>query len=286
MMTPNFFSSLIADEVRAFLREDGIEGQLNYFQQLPQDPRHFRLKVKSDLVLCGLAHFKEVFVQLGANPEIFSNLEKLEGKSIKASESRSEFKLELPFALGITGERVALNLLQRASAIATHVSKFVERCAPLGIVVLDTRKTTPGLRNLEKYAFMIGGGRNHRLHQTQAWMIKDNHKEYWGGIGPALDFFAKQGSFYQNMIVEVHSLFEISLAQKSGAKHLLLDNFTTDLLKEAIAIKESGVTFEVSGGINLGNLGDFLLPGIDAISVGSVTQFPLPVDLSLKLEKK
>jgi len=282
-LTSNLFW---AQDIKRFLREDGLDENLFYLKSLPQDLCKFELKIKSDVVLSGVPFFKEVFIQLGANPEVFSNLEKLEGTKISSHEEKEELKLELPFGPSLVAERLALNCLQRSTAISTITSKFVEICKPKGVAVLDTRKTTPGLKHLEKYAVRVGGGKNHRLNQTQMWMIKDNHKYFWKGITNSKKFFDELGQFYQVYIVEIHSIPELVEAQQLGLDHMLLDNFSEEMLKEALTLKKPGNTFEVSGGINLDNVFSFLQPGVDAISIGSITQFPPTVDLSFKLIEK
>ena len=188
----------------------------------------------------------------------------------------------LPFALAISGERVALNLLQRASSIATLTRRLVDKAQRRGIAILDTRKCTPGLRQLEKYAVYQGGGSNHRRGQTDAWMVKDNHKAFFGGLTPAVDFFRKQRAFYTPLIVEIDELSEIGEAVDLGIKHLMLDNFTPSQIHQALREKPRGVSFEVSGGITLDNIDHYLIEGLDAISLGGLTSAPPPVDISFK----
>jgi nicotinate-nucleotide pyrophosphorylase (carboxylating) len=190
----------------------------------------------------------------------------------------------MPFNIAVTGERLALNLVQHASSIATWTAKHVELASHQGIKILDTRKTTPGLRSLEKYAVRVGGGYNHRLGQTDTWMIKDNHKTSLGGLEGAWKFFLGQGAFYNNIVVEIHSIDELKEAIRLGCKNIMLDNFSPDLIKEAVKLKQSGMTFEVSGGLNLQTLPQYLIAGVDALSLGSLTYSAPRVDLSLKFK--
>jgi len=151
-----------------------------------------------------------------------------------------------------------------------------------GIKILDTRKTTPGLRFLEKYAVRVGGGFNHRMGQTDTWMIKDNHKSFFGGLKGALEFFGKMGSFYNSVVVEIHNTSELEEAISHGVKHVMLDNFTPEQVSEAISLKRDSMTFEVSGGINLDNIKNYLISGVDGISIGKITYDAPSVDISLK----
>jgi nicotinate-nucleotide pyrophosphorylase (carboxylating) len=195
-----------------------------------------------------------------------------------------EFPEAVPFNVAVTGERLALNLLQHASSISTWTQKHVEKASSKKIKLLDTRKTTPGLRSLEKYAVRVGGGFNHRLGQTDSWMIKDNHKSSLGGLEGALKFFLDQGAFYNNIIAEIHDIEELKKAQDLGLTHLMLDNFSPDKISEAIKLKKNGVSFEVSGGVNLENLERYLIDGVDAISMGSLIYSAPRVDISLKFK--
>lgn len=274
-------------DFESFFREDEYNKNAFYFLQLPSDIVECELKIKSDLLLCGLPFFIHAFEYLNSGIELTDGIEGLlenEGKYFKKGES---LHLKLPFNVALTGERVALNLLQRASSVATYTQKFVNKAYEISqgkIKILDTRKTTPGLRSLEKYAVRIGGGHNHRFSQSDAWMIKDNHKSFFGGLEGAWNFFQETKTYYQNTIVEIHSLEELKKAQSLGVRLFLLDNFSKEDLKQAISLKRSGDSFEVSGGVNLQNLNDYLIEGIDAVSVGALTHSAPQVDLSLKMK--
>jgi nicotinate-nucleotide pyrophosphorylase (carboxylating) len=188
--------------------------------------------------------------------------------------------------VALSGERVALNLLSHASAIATYTHQLVKKASAKNIVILDTRKTTPGLRWLEKYAVVCGGGKNHRWSQTDMWMIKDNHKTLMGGVKGALEYFQNMGAYYNPILLEVHSLEELRQGLELGIRHFMLDNFSSNDIAKAVAIKKAQTTFEISGGVTLENIDQYLIAGIDAISVGSLTQNPPRIDLSLKMESR
>jgi nicotinate-nucleotide pyrophosphorylase (carboxylating) len=221
------------------------------------------------------------FNYLGANLnyEIFK---KYEGRQFAKGEIIS---FSLPFSIALTGERIALNLLQRGSAVATHTFKFTTLANPYNVRILDTRKTTPGLRSLEKYAVRIGGGFNHRFSQADVWMIKDNHKTFFGGLKPAWDFFQNMQTHYQIIVVEIHSLDELKQAIELGIKHVMLDNFSIDGINKAIELKKMGMTIEISGGVTIDNCEQYFISGVDAISIGALTHSAPHVDLSMKIKK-
>lgn len=264
-----------------FFAEDDLHGNAFYLNQLPKESVRCTLKIKSDVTLSGLPYFVGAFNFLGA---------KLDGEFFKQFEGRTFSKgeaigFELPFNIALSGERVALNLLQQSTRITTFTKKFVDAAKESQVKILDTRKTTPGLRTLEKYAVRMGGAYNHRFSQSDAWMIKDNHKAYFGGLPAAWEFFQSMHTFYQNIVVEIHSLAELEVAKGLGVKHVMLDNFSAQELRNAVAGKVQGMTYEVSGGVRLETLGDFLIDGIDAISIGALTHSAPHVDLSMKINK-
>lgn len=269
-------------QIEQWLREDDLARNFYYFNNLPNDPVHLQLKIKSPLILSGTDFFAATFESLGAEVD-FSFLSDFEGK--KLDPMVIHFPMPIPFAIAVTGERLALNLIQTASSISTWTRKHVELAAHKGIKILDTRKTTPGLRVLEKYAVRVGGGFNHRFGQVDSWMIKDNHKTCLGGLKEAWNFFINQGAFYNNIVVEIHSLNELQEALNLGCRHVMLDNFSPDQILEAIKIKPNNVTYEVSGGIKFENLEDYLIDGVDSISMGSLIYSAPRVDLSLKFKK-
>jgi nicotinate-nucleotide pyrophosphorylase (carboxylating) len=268
-------------EIENWLKEDDLTRNFHYTRSLPKHPVKLSLKVKSPLVFAGTDYFRATFLALGSHAD-FSILNEFEGKSLGVQ--TIELSEPLPFNVAVTGERLALNLLQHASSVATWTDKHVQQAKNSGIKILDTRKTTPGLRALEKYAVRIGGGYNHRLGQTDSWMIKDNHKTSLGGLKAAWDFFLGQGAFYNNIIVEIHSLTELKEAIALGCTHVMLDNFEPEAIREAIKLKKPGMTYEVSGGLNLGTMSNYLIEGVDALSMGSITYSAPRVDLSLKFK--
>lgn len=279
----DFTLSSLYPQIKTWLEEDDLARNFHYIRSLPKTDVKLYLKIKSSLVLAGADYFAATFSQLGAHEETFEFLRNWEGREFKAGEV-IEVPTPMSFSTAITGERLALNLLQHASSIATWTKKHVELASKKNIKLLDTRKTTPGLRSLEKYAVRVGGGFNHRLGQTDSWMIKDNHKACLGGLEGAFKFFQEQGAFYNTIITEIHDLSELATAQRLGLRHLLLDNFSPEQIISAVALKTPGMTYEVSGGVRLENLTSYLIEGVDAISLGSLIYSAPRVDLSLKFK--
>jgi nicotinate-nucleotide pyrophosphorylase (carboxylating) len=280
--------SLLNTSLNQFLsvkfEEDDLTRNLSYMQTLPGDLVECQLKVKSDLVLSGTKVFANSFNYLLNNCVDENILMEHEGKFLSGSDQHV-FKFKLPFNVALTGERIALNLLHRSCSVSTLTKIFVDLADPFGIAILDTRKTTPGLRSLEKAAVVTGGGKNHRLGQTDMWMIKDNHKKFFGGLKQAVEYFYSVGGFYTPLLAEIHDLQELQQAIELNIKHVMLDNFSPDDVKQAIDLKPDQMTYEVSGGMTLETITPYLIPGVDAISVGSLTSFPERVDLSLKMDR-
>lgn len=267
--------------IKNWLEEDGLNRNFYYTKSLPDKPVYLELKIKSDLFFSGADFFIAVFKELGVSEEVFSKLYNYEGKKINKGEV-IKFDTPVPFSVALSGERLALNLIQHASSISTYTNILAQMAAIHNIKILDTRKTTPGLRMLEKYAVRVGGGYNHRFDQVDTWMVKDNHKTCLGGIEQAINFFKKQGSFYNQIVVEIHDLAELEIAKKLGVTHFLLDNFSPEDIHKAIKLKEKGMTYEISGGITLENIASYFISGVDAISTSSLTNSTPRVDISLK----
>lgn len=267
-----------------FFQEDDLSRNFAYISKLPSDKVQCTLKLKDDMILAGLPFFFETFNYLLNQHIDYSKFNEFEGKRI-FKKDKTELHFELPFNVVLTGERIALNLLQRCSSIATHTNTFVQKTEGTNVQILDTRKTTPGHRALEKYGVQVGGGKNHRFGQVDSWMVKDNHKSFFGGLKEALNYFENINSFYTPVIVEIHSLDELKEGLELNIKHFMLDNFSPEQIKEAIKIKRDGITYEVSGGISLDNLENYLIEGVDAISTGSITYNAPHRDISLKYKR-
>ncbi len=191
-------------------------------------------------------------------------------------------RIEGPAAALLTAERTALNLLQRLSGIATATRAYVDAAAGR-ITVLDTRKTTPSLRALEKYAVRVGGGSNHRFGLFDLILIKDNHVRLAGGIAQALAT-ARAASPGLPVEVEAQTVADASEAADAGADIILLDNMTTPEIRQAVAIVAGRAKTEVSGGVTLERIPELATTGADFVSVGALTHSVLAADISLDIE--
>ena len=187
----------------------------------------------------------------------------------------------------LMAERLVLNCMQRMSGIATTTRKYVEAVAGTEVKILDTRKTTPLMRTLEKWAVRIGGGHNHRFGLYDMILIKDNHNDSSGGIHASLEKAKKYLAANNLSIpieVETRNLDEVKQALETGiANRIMLDNFTPDQIKEALVIINKQVATEASGGITILNLREYALTGVDYISIGALTHSVKSLDLSLKI---
>jgi nicotinate-nucleotide pyrophosphorylase (carboxylating) len=233
---------------------------------------------KSELVVAGLDVAAETFRQLDAAVVI---------EVLWADGSRVNANEPIAFVTGdavalLTAERTALNFLQRLSGIATLTAKFVTAAAGR-ITILDTRKTTPGLRALEKYAVRCGGGTNHRHRLDDGILIKDNHKRLAGGVGPAA-IAAMQHANGLPVEVEVENLAELDAVLATGVPRILLDNFTTHDIRAAVARVNGRAKIEVSGGVTLDRIPELATTGADFVSVGALTHSAPAADLSFELE--
>ena len=185
----------------------------------------------------------------------------------------------------LKGERVALNFLGRLSGIATLTARFVRAVEGTGTQILDTRKTTPGLRELEKRAVATGGGTNHRSGLHDAILVKENHIEAAGGVGEATRRALAAARDRMQVEVECASLEEVEETLNAGASMILLDNMTPDELRRAVELTAGRAKLEASGGVTLENVGEIAETGVDYISVGALTHSAPALDLSLRMER-
>ncbi|NDJ60599.1 MAG: carboxylating nicotinate-nucleotide diphosphorylase [Chloroflexi bacterium] len=186
----------------------------------------------------------------------------------------------------LTGERVALNFLQQLSGIATLTAQFVAAAAGTNAVILDTRKTTPGWRLLEKYAVRMGGGQNHRIGLYDMVMIKDNHIEAAGGITPAVNAVRADSIGATLPIeVEVETLAQLREALDLNVERILLDNMSVEMMREAVALTAGRTPLEASGNMTLQRIGSVAQTGVDYISVGALTHSAPALDLSMRLSR-
>src|SRR5437867_2901388 len=234
---------------------------------------------KEDLVLAGWPVAVHTFQRIC--PVISAEATFVDGDSVQRGSVVG--RVGGPAAKLLTGERVALNFLQRLSGIATQTRKYVDAVSGTRAVILDTRKTTPGLRVLEKYAVRVGGGKNHRFGLYDGVLIKENHITAAGGVREAIRRARSRVDHLKKIEVEVTNLQELNEALDAKAEIILLDNMTVRQVEAAVDQVNGRALLEASGGIHLENVREYALTGIDFITVGALTHSPRAVDISLKI---
>lgn len=245
---------------------------------VPNETTKARIIVREEAVLCGLAWFYQVIQQV--DPHIKINCLYQEGDLMKRDTSVIE--LEGSARSLLTAERTSLNFLQLLSGVATTTRYFVKAVQSTKVGIYDTRKTLPGLRLAQKYAVIVGGGCNQRLALYDGILIKENHIAAAGGVSEALKkaFALNSGVDIQ---IEVETLEQLQEALANGATSILLDNFSTDMMQQAVALNQSKAVLEVSGGVDFAILQAIAKTGIDRISVGALTKNIRATDYSMKL---
>jgi len=235
------------------------------------------LVAKEDFILSGIDVARRVFHLLSADTAFEKLIE--DGQTVKRGDVLAWIKGDA--AVLLQGERVALNLLQRMCGVATLTADFVKQVEGTGAVIVDTRKTTPGLRVLEKYSVRMGGGGNHRMALYDAVLIKENHIAAAGGIMSAVGRARQNVPHTQKVEVEVRNLDEVAEALDAGADILLLDNMSPELLITAVDMVDGRAITEASGGVNLETVRDIAVTGVRLISVGALTHSYRAVDISM-----
>jgi len=272
-------NSFILDPIlRRALEEDIGTGDVTTLATIePGTQASAELVAKEDFVLSGIDVAQRVFQLLSAE----TAFEKLitDGQTVKRGDVIAWIKGDA--AVLLQGERVALNLLQRMCGVATLTAAFVREVEGTRAVVVDTRKTTPGLRVLEKYSVRMGGGGNHRMALYDAVLIKENHVAAAGGITAAVSRAKQRVPHTQKIEVEVRNQDEVAEALAAGADILLLDNMTLDELSAAVALVGDQAITEASGGVNLETVRDIAETGVRLISVGALTHSYRAVDISM-----
>jgi len=253
------------------------------------------VRAKQECILAGvgaITRIFEVFAQLesaigmesraniSVNPEVFDGVRLKEGSTVAVIRHEARVILSC--------ERVILNMLQRLSGIATLTRRFVDAVEGTKVRILDTRKTVPGLRLLDKYGVRCGGGQNHRLDLSDGVLIKNNHISLAGGIVPALERALKNRRGPQPIEVEVRTFDEFEQAITHGAEAVLLDNMTPEEVRKCVArvlTHTRRIPLEVSGGVSLDNVRAYAETGVDFISVGALTHSPAAVDMNLRVRR-
>ena len=249
---------------------------------IPENQRNDAYFVaKADGVLCGLDAAMRVFEILD---DTFSyTAYKKDGDEVKKGEVIVDFSGKT--ACLLKGERTALNLIQHMSGIATMTHKAVELCKGTNAAVTDTRKTLPGLRAIQKYAVVCGGGKNHRFNLSDAAMLKDNHIDAGGGITKTVNTLRGKIGHTVKIEVETRTLDEVKEAVEAGADIIMLDNMSLDEMKEAVRLIGGKALTEASGNVTLDNIKTVAEAGVDIISMGAITHSVKAFDISMKIRR-
>lgn len=280
MTTSKVTQKLHWDEVLlATLREDIPWEDVSANAVVPSDARgHADLIAKAEGVVAGLSVFARVFELLDEDVEIVFHVE--EGEFVRSGTLLAEVTGNMRAIL--SGERTALNFLQRMSGIATYTRQTAKLLEGTKTVLLDTRKTTPLLRSFEKYAVSVGGGKNHRFNLSDGVLLKDNHIGAAGGIANAVAAARAYAPFVRKVEVEVETLAQVEEALSAGADIIMLDNMKGETLEKAIAMIGDKAQTEISGNVTLENVARYVTLGVDFISSGALTHSAPILDVSLK----
>jgi nicotinate-nucleotide pyrophosphorylase (carboxylating) len=236
---------------------------------------------KQELILAGLDIAAQTFHRLSDSPIIWMT-ECSDGKKIKIGQPIARIEAEAWVILA--AERTALNFIQRLSGVATLTKQYVDRIAGTRARIVDTRKTTPGMRILEKYAVRCGGGLNHRFGLNDGCLIKDNHIQLVGGIKKAVEMIRRNIPHIWRIEVEVETLEQVEECLRLGIEAVLLDNMPIPVIAEAVKMIKGKMLVEASGGISLENVLEIAQTGVDLISIGALTHSAPAVDVSLELD--
>ena len=273
---------LTREMVAAFLAEDIGHGDITTRATVDDSARgRARIEARASFVVAGLDVARTCFDVAGPGSVEWRS-QSQDGATVAAGQKLVE--LDGSLATILIAERSALNLLARLSGIATLTRSFVTRIEGTSARIVDTRKTTPGLRLFEKYAVRAGGGRNHRFGLDDGILIKDNHIRAAGGVGEAVRRARNEAPHGLVVEIEVTDLDELDEALAAGADALLLDNMSVDMVKQAVARAGGKALLEASGGIDLDNVRAYAEAGVDLISVGALTHSARAVDVALEVE--
>lgn len=277
------YQEALKNQIRAWLAEDVGSGDITTAVTVPAGTRtNATIHVKQAGIIAGTQVARLVFAMV--DPELVFEACVKDGQWVDKGTVLAEVSGSAHSIL--TGERLALNLMQRLSGIATKTHQYVQALEGLPTRLVDTRKTTPGHRQLEKYAVRAGGGYNHRFGLYDAVMIKDNHIEAAGGIAAAVTAARKQIPHTMKIEVEAETLDQVKQVLASGADIIMLDNMSTDLMQQAVSLirqQAPHVIIEASGGVSLQTIRSIAESGVDVISVGALTYSFESLDISLDL---
>lgn len=280
MMLPQFY---VDDLIQQAIREDinYIDTSVDYLIP-PEQAGKARFLAKADGVLCGLPVALRVFELL--DPAFQAQCFYEDGDALRKGDIIAEISGST--AMLLKGERTALNLIQHMSGIATATARAVRLVEGTRASITDTRKTLPGLRSLQKYSVVCGGGKNHRYNLSDGAMLKDNHIDAAGGITSAITLLRKKLGHMVKIEVETRNLDEVAEALRAGAEIIMLDNMTLDMMREAVKMTDGKALLEASGGITLDTLRPVAETGVDIISIGALTHSVQAFDISMKLVRE
>ncbi len=275
----------LESSIDLWFREDIGEGDHTTFSTIPIDATgSAKLLVKEAGILAGHAVAQRIFQRFDKDIELHPLME--DGSSISPGDL--VFRVRGKVHTILQCERLVLNVMQRMSGIATTTSAYVNLLEGTGTKILDTRKTTPGMRFLEKEAVRLGGGINHRFGLYDMIMIKDNHIDFAGGISQAIDAcraYLEKKQLALDIVVEARSLDDVEvILSKGGVRRILLDNFSVEMTRKAVQLIDQRIETESSGGITMKTIRKYAECGVDYISVGALTHQIKSLDLSLKAD--
>ena len=274
--------SSITALVKNTLKEDIENGDITTRNIFSKDKSAVaEVVAREPMILCGLDIFQAVFQKLTSKVK-FSSKNYKDGDEV--SEGETIVRVECDVVSLLEGERSALNILQWLSGISTLTNRYVKKAKP--IKILDTRKTTPGLREFEKYAVICGGGNNHRFGLYDQVLIKDNHIELAGGITKAVKLIKEKIAKDNIIEVEVKTMEEVEEALDNNVDIIMLDNMNIEIMKQAINKINGKAKIEISGGVTYAMLGEISKIGADFISIGALTHSAAAVDISMNITPK
>ena len=278
ILTDSYITALVKNTLKEDI-ENGDITTRNIFSK--EKSAVAEVVAREPMILCGLDIFQAVFQKLSSDVK-FSSKNYKDGEEVSAKETI--IKVECDVVSLLEGERSALNILQWLSGISTLTNKYVKKAKP--IKILDTRKTTPGLRIFEKYAVICGGGINHRFGLYDQVLIKDNHIELAGSITKAVKLIKEKITKDNIIEVEVKTMGEVEEALDNNVDIIMLDNMNIEIMKQAINKINGKAKIEISGGVTYERLGEISKIGADFISIGALTHSAAAVDISMNITPK
>ncbi|SCZ76425.1 carboxylating nicotinate-nucleotide diphosphorylase [Pseudobutyrivibrio xylanivorans] len=276
----NITMSLNADElIRMALREDISSEDVSTNSVMPEaKPGEVELICKQDGIICGMDVYERVFKILDEDTVVEKYVK--DGDEVKKGQLMAKVKGDIRVLL--SGERVALNYLQRMSGIATYTNEVASLLKGSKTVLLDTRKTTPNMRIFEKYAVKCGGGQNHRYNLSDGILLKDNHIGAAGSITKAIEMAKAYAPFVRKIEIETETLEQVKEAADAGADIIMLDNMDVATMKEAVKIIDGRAKTECSGNVTRENIANIIDSGVDYVSSGALTHSAPILDISMK----